>query len=67
MTKSETKQICIDYINNQYDISLDGFYNIDKNKFILKYSTRLEKIYIIIDSKEHDKDSLIKYIENNKY
>lgn len=67
MTKSEAKQICIDYINNQNDISLDGFHDIDEDNFILKYSTKWEKIYITINSKKHDKDSLIKYIENNKY
>lgn len=67
MTKSEAKLICIDYINNQNDISLGGFHDIDEDNFILKYSTKWEEIYITINSNKHDKDSLIKYIENNKY
>lgn len=67
MRKSTAKIICQNLIDKSKDMTLEGYHDIDENTFILKFSTKYEDIYLPVTPSKHDRESLIKYIINNKY
>lgn len=67
MDRRTAKITCRNFIDKSEDMIFEGFHDVDGDLFILIFSTMFEKIYLNVISSEHDRDSLIQYILNNKY